>query len=54
MSMGLWLPRTTRRTPLLVLEPPQQGESPGHLGTKDRRTYPLRMTRLRNLRSYVS
>ena len=42
-----WLPRMTHRTTPQVLELPQLGKTPGHLGTTGRQTHHLRTTRPR-------
>ena len=43
-----------RRMPLLAVEPPQQGKTPGRLGTTNRSTHHRKKTEPRNLRSYES
>ena len=53
-STGPWLPQTTHRIPLLVVELPQQGKILGCLGTTGRYTHHLETTSLRNLHSYES
>ena len=54
ISTGRWKPPTRHKTPLLVVEPLQQGKTPGRLGTTVRSTPLHKKTEPRNLRSYES